>query len=31
MVYYGLPTVWGTSIEKDIVKAVREQVKKVRE
>ena len=31
MIYYGRPTVWGPSIEEDIVKAVREQVKKVRE
>jgi len=31
MIYYGQPTVWGASIEEDIVKAVREQVKKVRE
>lgn len=31
MVYYGQPTVWGPSIEEEIVKTVKEEVKKVRE
>jgi hypothetical protein len=30
MVYYGLPTVWGSKVEELIVGAVHEQVKKVR-
>jgi hypothetical protein len=30
MVYYGLPTVWGTKVEEMIVATVHEQVKKVR-
>ena len=30
MVYYGLPTVWGTKVEEIIVGAAHEQVKKVR-
>jgi hypothetical protein len=30
MVYYGLPTVWGPRVEEMIVKAVHEQVKRVR-
>jgi hypothetical protein len=30
MVYYGLPTVWGSKVEDTIVNAVHDQVKKVR-
>lgn len=30
MIYYGLPTVWGTAVEERIVEAVHEQAKKVR-
>jgi hypothetical protein len=30
MLYYGLPTVWGPRVEELIVKAVHDQVKRVR-